>query len=277
MRRILIGMAALFLLLVGGFGFTLWSNQGKMIFPGPSIDIADLVARAERAKAEQFTIETEDGETLSGWRESHGGRGAVLYFHGNASVCDRGDAFRDMLAETGADLLCVAYRGYPGSSGSASEAGLRKDARALWKHAVASYPAEHIVLHGRSLGGGVAIGLAAEVEAGGLVVESSFRSIRLLAGRTYPLFVVDLLLAHPFDSEARTPKVTEPSLVLHGDEDTTIPVDHGRWLGRNLTGHYLEVPGHGHNSGLLTKAPSARAAWTAFVSAHMAPAREPLP
>ncbi|TNE92148.1 MAG: alpha/beta hydrolase [Deltaproteobacteria bacterium] len=267
MRRILQTIAALLLgglvASVVGFFALLYASQGEIIFPGPSFGEDEVRRRAALAGATLFPLETADGQTLLGWHEDRGGSRALVYFHGNASTCDRGDEHRALLAELELDYWCIAYRGYPGSSGEASEQGLREDARALWKHVLATgVSPEHVALHGRSLGGGVAVGLAAEVDAAGLIIESSFRSVRLLAGRDYPLPIVDLLLRHPFDSEALVAGIDEPTLVLHGDLDETIPVDHGRWLASHLArATYVEVPGHGHNSGLLLRDATANGAY----------------
>jgi fermentation-respiration switch protein FrsA (DUF1100 family) len=46
----------------------------------------------------------------------------------------------------------LSYRGYGGSTGSPTEAGLIADAEAAYAFAAARYPAERIVLWGESLG-----------------------------------------------------------------------------------------------------------------------------
>ena len=59
-----------------------------------------------------------------------------------------------------------SYRGYGGSSGRPSERGLKLDAEAALRHVVARPDVDTttIVLFGRSLGGAVAIHLAAKHE-----------------------------------------------------------------------------------------------------------------
>lgn len=59
-------------------------------------------------------------------------------------------------------LLAVSYRGYGGSTGSPTQAGLIRDGEAAYREALArGYNADRIILMGASLGTGVAIALAA--------------------------------------------------------------------------------------------------------------------
>ncbi len=82
---------------------------------------------------EDLRLETQDGETLVAWYiPARGGRPLILYFHGNGgSLVDRAFRFR-LLAESGYGVLAVSYRGYGGSSGSPSEAGLMRDGEGLY-------------------------------------------------------------------------------------------------------------------------------------------------
>ena len=97
----------------------------------------------------------------------------VLYFHGNGGALRyRLERFRALTAD-GTGLLALSYRGYGGSSGSPTEAGLLADADAAYAFALARYPAERIVLWGESLGAGVAIALATRRKVARLVLGSA--------------------------------------------------------------------------------------------------------
>jgi fermentation-respiration switch protein FrsA (DUF1100 family) len=272
MRRLLLLLSLLLCSLPAAALGVLWAMQGSLIFPGPTLSEADVRHRAGIAGATLFPLPTSDGESLLGWQEDYGDRGAVIYFHGNAGICDVGDATRQVYRELGLTLFCAAYRGYPGSTGSPSETGLGEDARAIWRHArAAGFPDQRIVLHGRSLGGGVAVGLASEVDAAGVILESTFRSVRRVAAASYPSLAVDLLLRHPFDSDQRIERLGAPLLILHGDRDRTIPVEHGRWLAAHAPrATYVEARGHDHNSGLLWRDARAAAAHRSALATWLA-------
>src|SRR5215212_4277004 len=79
------------------------------------------------------TLATEDGETIVGWyKPAQPGRATLLYFHGNGgSLLNRRDRAK-ALTQEGRGLFLVSYRGYSGSTGTPSEAGLRIDARTAY-------------------------------------------------------------------------------------------------------------------------------------------------
>src|SRR3954452_4150072 len=79
---------------------------------------------------EDVTLTTEEGERIVGWyKPAAPGRATLLYFHGNGgSLLNRRDR-AVMLTAGGRGLLIVSYRGYSGSTGTPSEAGLRNHAR----------------------------------------------------------------------------------------------------------------------------------------------------
>ena len=229
-----------------------------MVFPGSQgVDVALLDEAATRLGAEQLSIQTEDGETLYGWHRAspvEGPRRVVLYFHGNASSVLAQIDVQDRLLADGWDFVGIHYRGYAGSTGVASEAGVRRDALAAWKYVREELetPPERIAIHGRSLGGGVAVQLAANVQPAALVLESTFTSLLEVAKERFGFIAQPGLLQHPFMSKDFAAEVKCPVLVLHGSGDHTIDVSHGRALAKIFEAEeYVEIPGNDHNDPLL--------------------------
>ena len=236
----------------------LYNLQARMIFPGPAgVDREFLDAVAARVDADVLAIPTAAGETLYGWHRKgfgHEERRVVLYFHGNASSVLAQLELQQQLLERGWDFVGVHYRGYPGSSGTPTEAGVYEDARASWRFITDTLGArpERIAIHGRSLGGGVAVKLASEVGPAAIVLESTFTSLVDVASHHYPWLPVKRLLAHRFESDALADKLNCDVLVLHGTADRTIPVDNGRALAKLIpSATYIEVPGRDHNDPLI--------------------------
>src|SRR5262249_536409 len=62
------------------------------------------------------------------------------------------------LTAHGIGLVALSYRGYMGSTGHPTEAGLLQDAEAAYRFATSHYPSSPVVLWGHSLGSGVAGG-----------------------------------------------------------------------------------------------------------------------
>lgn len=236
-----------------------------MIFPGPEgVSEALLDRAADQLGAAVLRIPTADGETLYGWHRTavrSGPRRVVLYFHGNASSLLAQLELQNLLLSEGWDFLGIHYRGYPGSTGSPSEAGLREDALAAWRWAVHELDASpaRIALHGRSLGGAVAVQLAAETSPGALVLESTFTSIVDLTKERFGWLPVGPFLEHRFMSRDLADEISCPVMVAHGGADSLIDVRHGKELARLFRAdEYIEAEGVDHNDMLLVGAAAVR-------------------
>jgi alpha-beta hydrolase superfamily lysophospholipase len=152
----------------------------------------------------------------------------VLYLHGNGS--NLGDLVNKAKHwhNLGVSLLMIDYRGYGQSEGPfPSEASVYADAEAAWHYlTVTRYiHSDRIVVYGQSLGGAVAIDLAAKHPAAGVIVESSFTSIQAMAAHSKLnyLFPLNWLLTQRFDSLAKIRSLKAPVLIIHGTADQTIP------------------------------------------------------
>lgn len=239
--------------------------QRQMIFPGPAGISLELLKRvADQVGAEELAIPTDDGETLYGWHRNAvqtGPRRVVLYFHGNASSVLGQVELQNLLLSEGWDFVGIHYRGYPGSTGAPGEAGLHRDAMAAWKWVTQELGTEpsRVAIHGRSLGGGVAVPLAAEVSPGALVLESTFTSVVDLAKDHYPFVPMGRLLEHRFMTRDFAKELSCPLLVAHGGADSIIDVRHGKELARIFhADEYIEVARVDHNDMLFVGAIAAR-------------------
>jgi len=188
-------------------------------------------AAAGLAQAEEMTLTSTDGEKLIAWHvPPQRTEPVVIYFQGNAGALDlRAERFKWLIAD-GTGLVALSYRGYGGSTGMPSEAGLISDAAAAYDFAAARYPVERIVLWGESLGTGVAIALAAEREIGGLILDAPFTSIADVGAAAYPFVPVRLFIKDAFHSDERIANVKAPVLVLHGERDRVVPIAFGEKL-----------------------------------------------
>ncbi|MEZ5977011.1 MAG: alpha/beta hydrolase [Planctomycetota bacterium] len=122
----------------------------------------------------------------------------------------------------------LEYRGYGESSGSPTERGVERDARAglEWLVRERGVAPERILLHGRSLGTALAVHLASDdgagVECAGLVLVSPLESGRAAAD-AMGLWPVAWAFGRPFDSIRRIESVAEPVLIVHGTDDRVLP------------------------------------------------------
>jgi fermentation-respiration switch protein FrsA (DUF1100 family) len=187
-------------------------------------------AAAGFPQAEEVWLDTTDGERVLAWHvPPRGDKPVVLYFHGNGgSLRLRVDRFQKLVAD-GTGLLALSYRGYGGSSGKPTEAGLIEDGRAAYAFAAERY-AGRTVLWGESLGTAVAIALAAEKPVTRLILDAPFTSALDVAADLYWFLPVRLLMRDQFRSDQRIANVKVPVLILHGEADTIIPIKYGERL-----------------------------------------------
>jgi fermentation-respiration switch protein FrsA (DUF1100 family) len=174
----------------------------------------------------------------------------VLFFHGNAgNLSHRADMLL-RLTRPGVNVLIIDYRGYGRSQGRPSEQGLYADATAAWTFLTAErgVDEDRIVLFGKSLGGAVAIDLAARVAPAGVIAQSAFTSVPDMAARHYP-FVPRMLVRTKMDSLAKIAGVSCPKLFVHSTGDEIVPYAMGRRLydAAAEPKTFFEVRGAGHN------------------------------
>ena len=223
-----VAAVVLAILYVGMAAILYFSQRSMMYFPET---VHTTPTQAGFPEAEEVTLTAADGARLVAWHVApREGRPIVLYFHGNGGALHyRVERFRKLVRD-GIGLLGLEYRGYAGSSGSPSEAGLIADGEAAYAFAAARYPAKQIVLWGESLGSGVAVALAAEKPVGRVILEAPFTSAVAVAGLRYWYLPVRLLMKDQYRSDERIEKITAPVLILHGAHDHVVPFAMGERL-----------------------------------------------
>lgn len=236
------------------------TQRGLMYFPEA---FRTSPGDAGLADAEEITLDSADGARVIVWHiRPRVDRPVWLYFHGNGGALRyRVDRFRELTAQ-GEGLVALSYRGYAGSTGRPTEAGLIADAGAAYDFAVQRYGAGRIVLWGESLGSGVAVALAAERPVSRIVLEAPFLSAVDIAAGVYPYLPVRWLMKDQFRSDLRVAKVTAPVLVLHGDRDDVVPIVSGQLLYKLIPSpkRFVRLPGGGHeNLGSFGAVEAARA------------------
>jgi fermentation-respiration switch protein FrsA (DUF1100 family) len=236
------------IVLFGGFVALMYATQRSlMYFPDTQ---RTPPADAGLRDTEEVVLDTADGEKVVVWHlPPRGNRPVILYLHGNAgSLALRADRFRALTGD-GTGLVALSYRGYGGSTGRPTEAGLIADATAAYEFAAARYSAERIVLFGESLGTGVAIALASEHKVGRVILQAPFTSAADIGAAAYPFLPVRLLMKDQFRSDERIAKVKAPLLILHGAFDRVVPLALGERLLAlaNEPKRLVRFPRGGHN------------------------------
>lgn len=221
-------------------------------------------------------ITTSDGERLVAWYlPPQEGQPTILFFNGNAASLAGQEGRWRRIANAGVGFLAIGYRGYEGSTGHPTEAGLALDARAAYDWLRQRTEPNDIVIHGFSLGSGVAVRLASEVPGRALVLEAPFTSTTDVAARAFPWVPVRLLMRDRFHSDQRIGQVRMPILILHGDADSVIPYDLGQRLYQLAPEPKTFVQMHGSDHNTLTRDGGYNAIWSFLGVASPGPTAYP--
>jgi fermentation-respiration switch protein FrsA (DUF1100 family) len=165
------------------------------------------------------------------WPDADANAPTVLYLHGARWNLTGQLARIAQLHRFGFSVLAIDYRGFGKSDGDLpSEASVYEDAQVGWDWVVrhAPDPARRFI-YGHSLGGAVAVDLAARLSRGdrpaarGLIIESTFTSLADMASELTHGWLPSLLLTQKFDSIEKIRRIRMPVLVVHGAEDRYVP------------------------------------------------------
>jgi fermentation-respiration switch protein FrsA (DUF1100 family) len=225
--------------------------ENTLLYPAPKYPAGDW--QATFLPHEDVHFASADGTKLHGWLVEHPeARAAVLYCHGNGDcVGYLGPYLQELRDQQRITIFAFDYRGYGRSEGSPGEQGILEDSHAaqLWLAERLKIKPADVVLMGRSLGGGVAVDLAARNGARGLILQSTFTSMPDAAACHYPWAPVHWLMKNRYDSLTKIKQYSGPLLASHGDCDDLVPLDLGRKLFDAAPGakQFFEVPGCNHN------------------------------
>ncbi len=157
----------------------------------------------------------------------------LLYLHG-ARWNVVGSAWRiERMRELGFNVVALDYRGFGKSDADApSEDKAYEDAQAAWAWMAQKYPNQPRLIFGHSLGGAIAIDLAAKVnDERGTMVEGTFTSIPdVFSTLKWGWLPVGWMISQRFDASSKVAKIGSPLLVVHGTEDSVISPELGKRL-----------------------------------------------
>jgi uncharacterized protein len=235
--RLVWSLVRIFFIVLAVLVILLYAFQSRLIFPGAATQGTPGAEVVPPPGAELLALKTATGDRVaalfgpaltadgSPHPDAHR-RPTFVYFYGNG-MCLRDAAEYDLepFRRLGVNVIIPDYLGYGMSGGSPSEAGCYATADAVYEHLRTRRDVDpgSIVAVGRSLGGAVAIDLAARKKLAGLVVFCTFTRMSEMAKRQFPILPMSLLLRHRFDSLSKIGRVACPVLIAHGDLDRIVP------------------------------------------------------
>ena len=169
----------------------------------------------------------------------------VVFAHGNGELIDHWPTQLEPYLKLGCRSSSPSTAGMGARAGDPSEGAIAED-YAEFYDMVAARPdvdAAKIVVHGRSLGGGAACGLARQRPVAAVVLQSTFTSVPDVS----PWWAAPFLSLDPFDNLGCVREARVPILIAHGEKDRLIPVEHAHRLHDAAADSTLVLFDAGHN------------------------------
>jgi len=180
----------------------------------------------------------------------------ILYFHGNGEVVSDYDELAPFYHQKKLNLVVADYRGYGASSGIPTLTDLVQDSQVIFikirEELAKRNLRDDLLVMGRSLGSISALELAYEHQdvLRGLIIDSGFPSVvRIITHLGIPAYGIDLDKIDQLRVE-RIARILIPSLIIHGGQDSLVPLQNARDLYDHLGGQdkeLLVIPSATHN------------------------------
>ncbi|MDA1179434.1 MAG: alpha/beta hydrolase, partial [Planctomycetota bacterium] len=217
--------------MLGGIVFVFALLETSIVYPVPNATSGNWNPQFRR---DDVYFRSADGTSLHGWYLPHEDpQRSILFLHGNGEhVPTAAESMAIVSRQLQADVFVFDYRGYGRSEGRPTESGVLADAEAalMWLcQRTKRHPVE-IILYGRSLGGAVAVHLAAEHGASHLVLERTFTRLTDVAAYHFPWLPVRLVMRNQYPSVDKIKHYTGPLFQSHGTDDIVVPYLNGRQL-----------------------------------------------
>ena len=207
---------------------------------------------------DDVTFRTEDGLNLNGWfipgkkSSPDDDLHTLLWFHGNSGNINRRlDNIRMLHDRVPVNVFIFDYRQYGMSEGKISEKGTYIDSRAAlaYLRSRSDVNNEKIIFFGRSLGSAISVELAVKEKCCALILETPFTSIKEMGKKLYPYLPFTFFLRTKYDTLSKIGDIKVPTLIMHGDKDELVPIEHGKILYEkaNDPKEFYTIPGAMHN------------------------------
>lgn len=177
-------------------------------------------------------------------------KGVVIYFHGNTGNVIRYAKYATNFTRHGYEVWMPDYPGYGKTTGKLTEENMYLQAREVYKLAHSKFPADSIIVYGKSLGTGVASYIAEKFPCRRLILETPYYSIPDLLSRYVPIYPTERMSHFKFPVGEYLKEVIAPVTIFHGTSDVVIPYHYAIKLKKVLKpgDEFITIENGSHNN-----------------------------
>lgn len=177
-------------------------------------------------------------------------RGVVLYFHGNKKNIGWYHKYIPFFTRHGYNVLMIDYPGYGKSTGKLTEQKLYDWALQVYKLAIKRFPADSIIIYGKSMGTGIAAQLASARDCKRLILETPYYDFPAVISHYLPVYPVRWMLHYQLPTWQYLQQVSAPVSIFHGTKDRVVVHKNSRRLKPFLkeNDEIITIKGGSHNN-----------------------------
>jgi alpha-beta hydrolase superfamily lysophospholipase len=241
----------IFILVYCGVGIILYYLQEKILFHPEQLDSNYVFSFDQRF--EEIKIPFNSTDTVSMIKFYPAGsirKGVVLYFHGNKKNVEHYARFVPAFTSKGYEVWMPDYPGFGKSTGERTEQKLYTIAYEIQKMAAVKYPADSIIIYGKSLGTAIAAYIASVKPCRLLILETPYYSIPSLFGSYAFMYPASVMSNYKLPTYEFLSDVKAPVAIFHGTGDWVVPYRSGVRLKKMLkpSDVFIKIPKGSHNN-----------------------------
>jgi len=222
----------------------------------------------DRIGYEKYTLAYKESPPFMVKDLQNTGGPVVLFFMGNGGSLAYFEPILRFHRAEGRQIYALQYPGGGGVPGTPSETRLKLMALRAYD-SVSAQTNGPILVHGISMGTGLAMHVGARRDVAGLVLDAPFARMCEVMTQKSLLPACYLPGVQKWDSLDNVSDLSSPVLVQHGNRDQLIPIQQSEKLfgalnSAGVPANFGILDGYGHND--LTSAPGYRAAINGFIA-----------
>lgn len=149
-------------------------------------------------------------------------KGIVLYFHGNKKNISWYAGYSPYFTRHGYEVWIMDYPGFGKSTGKLTEDNLYTWASYIYKFALSKFPADSIIIYGKSMGTGIAAQLASKQNCKRLILETPYYDFPSVIKHYLPFYPVNRMIHYKIPTYRYLMNTQVPVTIFQGTDDRLV-------------------------------------------------------